>query len=407
MELRFKSLDDFDFAGRRVIVRADLNLPVQGGKITDQTRLERLLPTLRELSEKGASVVVLSHFGRPGGRDIRLSLAQVASALAEALEHPVRFISDCIGADAVRTAQSMKPGEILVCENLRFHKGEEKNDAAFSAELAKLGEIYINDAFSTSHRAHASVSTLAGLLPCAAGRLMEAELIALDQAFEHPRHPEMAIAGGSKVSTKIDLLNNLIRRVDKLVLGGAMANTFLFSRGANVGASMYEKDMLDTAREITKCAEKKGCEIILPVDAQLSDIVRSDGNIRTAPVEDIQPHEMILDFGPQSIRRVEGILDSCQTLLWNGPLGVFEVPPFEKGTVAVAKYAAALTKSGKILSIAGGGDTAAAMNLAGVMNDFTYVSTAGGAFLEWLEGKTLPGVAALLGEPQRMVLNAK
>ncbi|HRJ12890.1 MAG TPA: phosphoglycerate kinase, partial [Alphaproteobacteria bacterium] len=339
----------------------------------------------------------LSHFGRPKGRDMKQSLAPIAAALEQALGIDIKFVSDCIGADALAAAQTLQDGKILVCENLRFHEAEEKNDPDFAAQLAQLGEIYINDAFSVSHRAHASVYGLAQKLPRAAGRMMEAELRALASALEHPRPPVMAIAGGSKVSTKLELLNNIIPRVQKLVLGGAMANTFLFAQGKNVAASMHEKDMVETVREIMITAGKHGCEIILPTDAQLADAVKSNANIRTAQIADIQPNEMILDFGPESLARVEKILGECQTLLWNGPLGVFEVPPFDKGTVEIAKFAAAQTQAGKLTSIAGGGDTAAAMNHADVMDQFTYISTAGGAFLEWLEGKTLPGVAALAG----------
>jgi len=396
MQVKYKTLDDKDVAGKRVLMRADLNVPMKDGRISDQTRLDRLLPTLRELAAKNARVIVISHFGRPDGRDMKYSLGPLASALELAMGQPVKFVSDCIGPDVQAAARNLKDGEILVCENLRFHKGEEYNEKVFAEALASLGEIYINDAFSVSHRAHASVERLARLLPRAVGRMMEEELRALDQALEHPHHPEMAIVGGSKVSTKLDLLNNIIPRVEKLVLGGAMANTFLFALGRPVGASMHEKDMVETTQEIIRAAEKKGCEIILPTDAQLANAVKSDANIRTAPIADIQPHEMILDFGPDSIVRVEAVLNECRTLLWNGPLGVFEVPPFDKGTVAVAQYAAQRTKLGNLLSVAGGGDTAAAMNMAGVMDDFTYVSTAGGAFLEWLEGKTLPGVAALM-----------
>lgn len=395
MEAKYKTLDDKQVAGRRVLVRADLNLPMKDGKITDLTRLERLLPTLKELSNKQARVVIISHLGRPDGRNMKYSLAPVAAALEGEMRHTVKFVSDCVGEDAIAAAHGLKDGEILVCENLRFHKEEEYNEKGFAEALARLGEIYVNDAFSVSHRAHASVERLARLLPRAAGRMMEEELHALDQALEHPRPPVMAIAGGSKVSTKLDLLHNIIPRVQKLVLGGAMANTFIAAQGGSVGASMYEKDMLETAREIIALAKEKNCEIIVPTDAQLSNAVKSDAEIRTANISDIQPHEMILDFGPETLARVRNALAECQTLLWNGPLGVFEVPPFDKGTVEIAKFAAAQTQNGKLLSIAGGGDTAAAMNHANVMNQFTYVSTAGGAFLEWLEGKTLPGVAAL------------
>jgi phosphoglycerate kinase len=396
MEIQFKTLGDMDVAGKRVIVRADLNLPITHGQISDQTRLERLLPTLSELQGKGAKIILLSHFGRPRGRDMKHSLAPVASALEAAMTGcTVKFVSDCIGPDAVGASQLLKAGEFLVCENLRFHEGEETNDKNFAVELAKLGEIYVNDAFSTSHRAHASIVALARLLPRCAGRMMEDEIKALDRALEHPGPPVMAIVGGSKVSTKIDLLNNIIPRAQKLVLGGAMANTFLHAKGVNVAASMHEKDMAETAREIIKVAEAKGCDIILPIDAQLATDVKSEAETRTALITDIRADEMILDFGPQSILRVEQLINECQTLLWNGPLGVFEVPPFDTGTVAVARYAAGRTQGGHLLSIAGGGDTASAMNAAGVMNAFSYVSTSGGAFLEWLEGRVLPGVAAL------------
>lgn len=406
--MKFKTLDDIDVNGLRVLIRADLDVPIKSGIAEETIRLNRFIPTLKRLVAANAKTIIIGHLGRPKSRDMAFSLHPVATALSKAIGQPIKFVSDCIGESVQQAVASLQPGEILMLENLRFYPAEMANDnlfaryraeddntGEFARTLASYADIYVNDAFATSQRPHASVVELPRLLPAYAGPIMQAEVTALESALEHPQPPVMAIAGGSKVSTKLDLLNNIIPRVQKLVLGGAMANTFLYAQGMNVGASMCEKDMVETVREILATAEKHGCEIILPTDAQLADGVKSDANIRTAPITDIQGNEMILDFGPESLARVEKILGECKTLLWNGPLGVFEVPPFNKGTVEVARFAAAQTKSGQLLSIAGGGDTAAAMNHAGVMDEFTYISTAGGAFLEWLEGKTLPGVAAL------------
>jgi len=393
--MKFKTLDDVDVRGLRVLVRTDVNMTIRDGEIKTADKMKRALPTIRELYTKGAKVILTSHLGQPKEPSPEFSLCPIAAALAEMLEYPVQFVDDCIGPKVTAAVGNLKNGEVILLENSRFYPGETTNDPNFARELAQLGDIFVHDAFSSAHRAHVTTAGLAYMLPAYAGRLMQAELEALDKALEHPCHPVMAIAGGSKLSTKIDVLNNIIPRVDKLVLGGAMANTFLHAQSIGIGASMYEARAIDVVQKIMATAKQHNCEIILPTDAQLADAVKSDAQIRTAPISDIQTHEMILDFGPESIARVKAALDECRTLLWNGPLGVFEVPPFDKGTVAVAQYAAACTKSGDLISVAGGGDTAAAMNLAGVMNDFTYISTAGGAFLEWLEGKTLPGVAAL------------
>jgi len=393
--MKFKTLDDVDVRGLRVLVRTDVNMTIRDGEIKTADKMKRALPTIRELYTKGAKVILISHLGQPKESSPEFSLRLIAAALAEMLEYPVQFVDDCIGPKVAAAVDNLKNGEVILLENPRFYPAETANDPAFAKELAQFGDIFVHDAFSSAHRAHATTAGLAYELPAYAGRLMQAELDALDKALEHPRHPVMALAGGSKLSTKIDVLNNIIPRVDKLVLGGAMANTFLHAQGIDIGASMYEANAIDIVQKIMATAKQHNCEIILPTDAQLADAVKSDAQIRIAPIANIQPHEMILDFGPNSIARVEAALDKCRTLLWNGPLGVFEVPPFDKGTVAVAQYAATRTKSGNLISVAGGGDTAAAMNLAGVMDDFTYVSTAGGAFLEWLEGKTLPGIAAL------------
>jgi phosphoglycerate kinase len=373
----FRTLDDLDVAGKRVLVRADLNVPVRDGRVTDTTRIERLLPTLQELTQKGARVILLSHFGRPKGKVIpEMSLKPVAGALSAELGSPVAFAEDCVGAAARSAAGALGDGDIVLFENLRFHPGEEANDAEFARQIAANGEVYVNDAFSTAHRAHASVDAITRLLPSAAGRLMEAEIEALTRALEAPERPVAAIIGGAKISTKLDLLANLSAKVDVLAIGGAMANTLLHALGRPVGRSLCERDMMDTAREVVQVATARGCEIVLPTDAVV------------AP-------DMILDIGPDSARDLAARLEGCRTLLWNGPLGAFEVPPFDAGTTTVARAAARLTREGKLLSVAGGGDTVAALSQAGVGDDFSYVSTAGGAFLEWLEGRTLPGVAAL------------
>jgi phosphoglycerate kinase len=392
----FRTLDDLDVAGKRVLVRADLNVPVRDGRVTDTTRIERLLPTLQELTQKGARVILLSHFGRPKGKVIpEMSLKPVAGALSAELGSPVAFAEDCVGAAARSAAGALGDGDIVLFENLRFHPGEEANDPEFARQIAANGEVYVNDAFSTAHRAHASVDAITRLLPSAAGRLMEAEMEALTRALEAPERPVAAIIGGAKISTKLDLLANLSAKVDVLAIGGAMANTLLHALGRPVGRSLCERDMMDTAREVVQVATARGCEIVLPTDAVVAPELKEGVETRTVAVADVPPESMILDIGPDSARDLAARLEGCRTLLWNGPLGAFEVPPFDAGTTTVARAAARLTREGKLLSVAGGGDTVAALSQAGVGDDFSYVSTAGGAFLEWLEGRTLPGVAAL------------
>ncbi len=393
----FATLDDHDLVGKRVLVRADLNVPMRDGAITDHTRITRLLPTLQELCQKGARVVVLSHFGRPKGQVVaEMSLSAVADSLADALGTDVAFASDCIGLAAQSIVDSLFDGEVALLENLRFHAGEEQNDAAFAEALAANGDIYVNDAFSCAHRAHASTEALAHLLPSAAGRGMEAELNALSRALETPQRPVAAVIGGAKVSTKLELIGNLVNQVDVLVIGGGMANTFLHARGVNVGASLCEPDLADTAREIDDIAKAANCEIVLPVDAVIAREFKAGAASETVDVNAVPDDAMILDVGVKSARDLSQRLASCKTLVWNGPLGAFEIPPFDAGTNAVAQAAAALTKQGALISVAGGGDTVAALAHAGVAEDFTYLSAAGGAFLEWMEGKTLPGVAALM-----------
>lgn len=393
----FRRLDDLDVAGKRVLLRADLNVPMRDGAVSDTTRLDRVAPTITELAERGARVVVLSHFGRPkGARVPEMSLRPVAEALAESLDgRTVAFGDDCIGDDAAAAIAGLSDGGVVVLENLRYHAGEEANDGDFAAALAALGDLYVNDAFSAAHRAHASTAALAQLLPSAAGRLMEQELEALAGALDAPERPLVTIVGGAKISTKLDLLGNLIAKVDKLVIGGGMANTFLNAIGTGVGASLCEHDMADTAREIHAAAATKGCEIVLPQDAVVAREVAAGVATETVAIDAVPADQMILDVGPASVAQLVRLLDEAKTLVWNGPLGVFEVPPFDAGTNAVARHAAALTAVDKLMSVAGGGDTVAALAHAGVAEDLSYVSTAGGAFLEWLEGKTLPGVAAL------------
>ncbi len=390
-----RSLDGVDVAGKRVLVRADLNVPVQDGRVTDATRIDRLAPTVRELVGKKAKVILLSHFGRPKGRDLKESLAPLVPAIAERLGVAVAFAEDCVGPDAETAVAAMKDGEVLLLENLRFHKGEEKNEPDFAAGLAKLGDLYVDDAFSAAHRAHASISGIPAILPAYAGRGMEAELTALDKALGNPVHPVAAIVGGAKISTKLDLLSNLVGKVDLLILGGGMANTFLAARGARIGKSLVEADMLDKAREIEATAKSKGCAIVLPVDALVAEKFGPGQTAETVPADAIPDDRMMLDIGPASVANIEAKLKSCRTIVWNGPMGAFEIPPFDSGTVAVAKAVAALTKDGTLISIGGGGDTVAALAAAGVEDDFTYISTAGGAFLEWMEGKVLPGVVPL------------
>ncbi|MFZ9449436.1 MAG: phosphoglycerate kinase, partial [Alphaproteobacteria bacterium] len=384
-------------AGRRVLLRADLNVPMKDGKVTDATRIERLAPTIRELAGAGARVVVLSHFGRPDGqRRDDMSLRPLAGALSGALGGaPVSFASDCIGPEARAMVDRLADGQVGLLENLRFHAGEEANDPAFAAELARLGDVYVNDAFSAAHRAHASTAALARLLPSAAGRLMQAELEALGRALEHPRRPLAAIVGGSKVSSKLDLLGNLLSRVDLLVIGGGMANTFLFAEGVDVGRSLCERDMAPTARDIARAARDAGKRILLPVDVVVAPGLADGAAAATVAVDAIPADRMVLDIGPRSVSATAEALSGCRTLVWNGPVGAFEHAPFDAGTTAIAKEVARLVAAGRLDAIAGGGDTVAALAHAGVEDRLTYVSTAGGAFLEWLEGKTLPGVAAL------------
>ncbi|MBN8532310.1 MAG: phosphoglycerate kinase, partial [Alphaproteobacteria bacterium] len=390
-------IDDLDLKGKRVLLRADLNVPMRHGKVTDATRITRLLPTFRDLIAKGAKIVVLSHFDRPEGKYVpSMSLAPLADALSEALDGmEVKFGVDCIGNPAREAVQSLKNGEIVLLENLRFHAGEEKNDPAFTKELAALGEVYINDAFSCSHRAHASITGLAELLPAAAGRLMQAELTALETILEAPEKPMAAIVGGSKISTKLELLGNLVEKVDYLIIGGGMANTFLHAQGLDVGASLCETSMKKKAQEILKAAEEKKCSILLPVDVVVASSIAPSAPNQVVPVAAVPKDKMILDIGMRSLVALAQVLDQCKTVVWNGPAGVFETAPFGTGTVALARHVALLTREGKVKSIAGGGDTVAALSHAGLSDDFTYMSTAGGAFMEWLEGKTLPGVAAL------------
>jgi phosphoglycerate kinase len=392
----FRTIDSLDVAGKRVLVRVDFNVPMKDGKVTDTTRIDRTLPTLRELSDKGAKVIVISHLGRPKGqKKPEFSLKPVADALANALRAPVTFAADCIGPEATGVVNAMKDGGYAMLENLRFHPEEEKNDEGFARELAKNGDILVSDAFSCAHRAHASVEALARIIPSVAGRLMQAELEALEGALVKPQHPVAALVGGAKISSKLDVLGNLINRVDQLIIGGAMANTFLNAKGVNVGKSLCERDMADSAREIMAAADKAGCEIVLPTDAVVAGEFKEGAVATTVPVGEVPEDKMILDVGPKSVGDLNHRLSGYKTLLWNGPLGAFEVQPFDAATNAVAREAARLTKDGKLLSVAGGGDTVAALAHAGVGNDFSYVSTAGGAFLEWLEGKTLPGVAVL------------
>ncbi|HLT79017.1 MAG TPA: phosphoglycerate kinase [Ferrovibrio sp.] len=393
---RFRTLDDADVAGKVVLTRVDLNVPMKDGKITDDLRISRILPTLHELSRKGARVVVLSHFGRPDGKPVPdMSLKPVAAALATALGSPVAFAEDCVGAPAKEAIAKLKPGGIVMLENTRFHAAEEKNDPALAKEMAALGDIYVNDAFSCAHRAHVSTEALAHLLPAYAGRNMEVELKHLEAALIAPEKPVAAVVGGAKVSTKLELLGNLLGRVDKLIIGGGMANTFLFAQGREIGKSLCEKNMADTARDILREAVARGCAVLLPDDVVVAKEFKAGAASKVVPADRCPADQMILDIGPVSASRLGTLLADCRTLVWNGPLGAFETPPFDAGTVMVARTAAALTASGRLLSVAGGGDTVAALRHAGVAEEFSYVSTAGGAFLEWLEGKELPGVAAL------------
>ena len=392
-----KTLDDIDVAGKRVFLRADLNVPMRDGAVSDATRISRLAPTITELADKGAIVIVASHFGRPKGEPVPdMSLAPLAGPLSAALGgRNVSFANDCIGAEAQKVVGAAKGGDVVLLENLRFHEGEELNDPDFAAELAKLADIYVNDAFSAAHRAHASTEALAHLLPTAAGRMMQAELDALDSALGSPERSVGAIVGGAKVSTKLDLLGNLVGKVDMLAIGGAMANTFLHALGTDVGKSLCEHELADTALEILGLADEAGCQIILPSDAVVAREFAEGAPSEVVPVGAVPGDMMILDIGPGSANGLAAKLSDLKTLVWNGPLGAFEVPPFDAGTVMVARVAADLTRAGALKTVAGGGDTVAALVAADVLDDFSYVSTAGGAFLEWLEGKDLPGVKAL------------
>ncbi len=390
-----KPIAGVDVSGKRAIVRADLNVPIKDGQVTDLTRLERLVPGLRDLSQRGAKVIVISHFGRPKGPDPTLSLKPVAAALAGVMGAPVQFGEHCIGEAAATQIDGLPDGAVIVLENTRFYAGEEKNDASLAGALASLGDLYVNDAFSAAHRAHASTEAIAHQLPAYAGPLMMEEINALRTALENPARPTAAVVGGAKVSTKIPVLENLLAKVDKLIIGGGMANTFLLAQGLAIGRSLAEPDFQTTARSILDQAQRLGREIVLPVDAVVANEFKAGAASRVVDVAATPADAMILDIGPKSVDRLTAVIEGCRTLLWNGPLGAFEIAPFGEGTFALARQAARLTKAGQLTSIAGGGDTVAALNAAGVTGEFTYVSTAGGAFLEWLEGRELPGVAAL------------
>ena len=402
--LSFKTLDALQPKGRKVLLRADLNVPVRDGQITDLTRIERLAPTIRELADKGARVIVVSHFDRPKGQRVpAMSLEPMAAALGKTLGRPVRFAEDCIGPVAEQAVAAMQDGDVLVLENTRFHAGEEKNDPDLSKALAALADDYVNDAFSAAHRAHASTEGVARFLPSFAGRLMEAELNALNIALENPARPVGAIVGGAKISTKLDLIGNLLDKVDILIIGGAMANTFLAAKGVGIGKSLQEADMHDTARAIMEKAASKGCEIILPVDAVTATEFRADPPTKTVPVDAVPADAMILDAGPETVRLLTEKIVGLKTLVWNGPLGAFELHPFDNATNLLAAEVARRTQAGQLTSVAGGGDTVSALRHAGVADEMSYTSTAGGAFLEWLEGKTLPGIQALSELSERIL----
>jgi phosphoglycerate kinase len=393
----FRTLDDIDVRGRRVLLRADLNVPVKDGAVTDATRIERLAPTIEALISQGAKVIVMSHFGRPQGKpDPAFSLRPLIVPLKRAIGgREVAFAADCIGDEAKRVVMALQPGQVALLENLRFHEGEEANSPDFARALAELGEIYVDDAFSAAHRAHASIAALAHLLPSAAGKLMEAELKALTVALESPMRPVLALVGGAKVSTKLDLLRFLIGKVDLLAIGGAMANTLLLAEGKEVGRSLCERDMGESARQILALARQQNCRVVLPEDAVVAYQLTPGIATRAVAIDAVPGDMMILDIGAETIARISATLDEARTLVWNGPLGAFETPPFDRGTLAIAKKVGERTQAGKLLSVAGGGDTVAALAAAGVTEELSYVSTAGGAFLEWLEGRELPGVAAL------------
>jgi phosphoglycerate kinase len=394
---KLKTTAGLDLKAKRVLVRADLNVPVKDGRVSDATRLERLIPGLQDLAERGARVVVISHFGRPkGGPDAQFSLKPVADKLGELLGKPVVFAGDCVGEPAERTVAALLPGQVAVLENLRFHKEEETNDPAFAKRLAALGDLFVGDAFSSAHRAHASTDAITAFLPSYAGPLLMEEVDALRSVLDKPVRPTAAVIGGAKVSTKIPLLTNLAGKVDKLIIGGAMANTFFLAEGVNIGKSLAEPDFTKTALEIMHAAKARHCEVVLPHDVVVAHKLETGAKASTVAVLDTPSDQMILDVGPKTVAHYAGVIGQCKTLLWNGPLGAFEVAPFGEGTFGLARQVAALTEAGKLVSVAGGGDTVAALNAAGVTDRLTYVSTAGGAFLEWLEGRNLPGIAALV-----------
>ena len=395
MSNTFRTLDHADVKGKRVLMRVDLNVPYENGVVSDATRIERIAPSITELADKGAKVILLSHFGRPKGKDASQSLKPVAAEVAHTIKRPIKFVPDCIGEEAERAVAAMHSGEIICLENTRFYPGEEKNDPDFIKALAKLGDLYVNDAFSVSHRAHASTEGLSHVLPAFAGRTLQAELEAFEKVLDKPARPLVAIVGGAKISTKLDLLGNLLERVDVLIIGGAMANTFLLALNKQVGRSLVERDLLDTAQKIMDQAKAANRQILLPVDAVVAEKFEANAPSRVVDVDHIGLADMMLDIGPKSVEQVISVLARAKTLVWNGPFGAFEMEPFDNGTVEVAEAAAELNDSGKLVTVAGGGDTVAALNVAGVVDRFTYVSTAGGAFLEWLEGKALPGVEVL------------
>lgn len=391
-----RRLEDADIAGKRVLVRVDFNVPMAEGRVSDDTRLRAALPTIEHLRAAGAMIILCAHFGRPKGqRNMAMSLAPVATPLGELLDHPVKFVSDCIGPDAEGAAASLKAGDVLLLENTRFHAGEEKNDPEFAAALAMLADVYVNDAFSAAHRAHASTAGVAKHVPSYAGLSLQREIDHVSAALESPKRPVLAVVGGAKVSTKIDLLRNLVKKVDRLFVGGAMANTFLAARGHDVGASLHEIDLIETAKEIEAIAGEAGNAVLLPIDGVVAKEFKAHADRRVAAVDDIQADEMILDCGPDTVDMLADAIAAARTLVWNGPLGAFETPPFDTATMEAARYAAKRCTENGLTAVAGGGDTVAALNQAGVSEDFTFISTAGGAFLEWLEGKALPGIEAL------------
>ncbi len=394
--MAWKTLDEMDLDGKVVLTRVDLNVPMDNGVVQDTTRIDRVKPTVDAILAAGGKPVLLAHFGRPKGKRVpEMSLGQIRGAVEASLGHPVSFAEDCIGADAKTAVSAMKAGDVLLLENTRFHAGEEGNDAEFAAHLAALGEVFVNDAFSAAHRAHATTEGLAKLLPAAAGKLMEAELKALEAALTDPDRPLVAVVGGAKVSTKLELLSNLVRKVNTLVIGGGMANTFLAAQGHDVGKSLAEHDMADTAREILKAADEAACEILLPSDVVVAREFKAGAENETVPAAECPADMMILDAGPETVAQIAEAFESARTVIWNGPLGAFEIEPFDRATNAAAQKAGELTRAGSLVSVAGGGDTVSALGRAGAADDFSYVSTAGGAFLEWMEGKTLPGVQAL------------